>query len=234
MVDIEAAALYPTESDDVVKIVLIGGVLMLLSFLIVPALLAYGYIISVIRSRYDGEPVPPSFGDWEALLMDGLKAVVIGFVYMLVPMLVAFITIGGTVLAAVSGGRAGGAAAFGGLVTGFLLVLVLGLLFGYIAVAGVLNFAHEGSIGAGFDFDRITTLATSGDYIVAWAAAIGVSIAVSVVSGALNFVPVLGQIASVFVAFYGQMVMAYLWADGYTSTFDVESRSATRSVADTT
>lgn len=233
MVDIEAAATYPMESDDVVEIVLIGGVLLLFSWLVVPALLAYGYVISAIQSRYEGEAAPPSFEDWETLLVDGAKAVAIGLVYMVVPLLVGIITIGGAILAAVSGGRAGGAAAFGGIVTGFLLTTVLALVFGYIAAAGVLNFAHEGSIRAGFDFDRITTLATSGDYIVAWAATIGVSIVISVVSGALGFVPILGQIASVFVAFYGQLVMAYLWADGYTATFDVAPESATRTVADT-
>ncbi len=233
MVDIETAATYPAESDDVVQIILIGGVLMLFSFLVVPAVLAYGYVVGVIRSRYDGEPAPPSFGDWETLFVDGLKAVVIGLVYMLVPLAVVVVTVGGAILAAVTGGEAGGAAALGGIVTGLLLSFVLTLVFGYIAVAGVLNFAHEGSIAAGFDVGRIATLATSGDYLLAWAAAIGVSIVLSFVGGALNFVPILGQIAAVFVGFYGQLVMAYLWAEGYTATFDLESQSATRSVADT-
>lgn len=233
MVDIEAAVMYPTESDDALKTLAIGGVLLLLSFLVVPAVLAYGYIVSVVRARYDGQTTPPSFGDWETLFVDGLKAMVIGFVYMLVPVVVAFVTVGGAMLALLTGSRAGGAAAVGSLVTGLLLTVVLGLVFGYLAVAAVLNFVHEGSLAAGFDVGRITTLATSGDYLVAWAATIGVSIVLSIISGALNFVPILGSIAAVFVGFYGQVVMAHLWADGYIDTFELESRSATRSVADT-
>jgi hypothetical protein len=223
MVDIGEAVTYPTESDDFAVTILIGGGLTILSFLIVPAILVTGYIVSVLRARYDGQPAPPSFGDWETLLMDGLKASAIGLVYMLVPLLVGGVLVGGSVLALATESRSGAALGFGGIFGSFLLMGVLSVIFGYIAAAGVLNFAHRGSIADGFDFERIGTLATSGDYVVAWAAVIGISIVISVINGMLNFVPILGSIAGIFVAFYGQMVMARLLADGYIDTFDLET-----------
>lgn len=225
MVDIAEAVSYPTESDDYLKTILIGGVLTILSFLVVPIILVTGYLVSIAKARYDGQSAPPVFDDWETLLIDGLKATVIGLVYMLVPLLVAGVLIGGSLVAIATGSRSGAALGLGGLFGAFLLTTVLFLIFGYVAAAAVLNFAHEDSISAGFDFERITTLVTSGDYLVAWVAVIAVNIVVGIINGILGIVPILGSIAGLFIAFYGQMVGAHLWADGYINTFSLESTS---------
>ncbi len=68
------ALTYPMEDDDWTVTVLIGGGLSLLSFLIVPAILVYGYLVQAIRKRADGATQPPGFEDWGELLVDGVKA----------------------------------------------------------------------------------------------------------------------------------------------------------------
>jgi hypothetical protein len=229
MVDITEAVTYPTESEESVKIILIGGILSLLSFLVIPAILLQGYLIQVIRARFDEAPELPAFDDWGTLLTDGVQALVIGIIYLLVPLLVGGVTIGGSILAIATGTRSGGVAGFGGLIIGFLLSAVLGLVFGYLAVAAILNFAHEGDLSAGFDFDAIKTLVVSSDYAVAWGAAIAVFIVTSIIAGMLNIIPFLGGIVGAFLFFYAQLVAAYLWAEGFTkTTASVTAESPTR------
>ncbi len=83
MESIDDALTYPMEDDDWTVTVLIGGGLSLLSFLIVPAILVYGYLVQAIRKRADGATQPPGFEDWGELLVDGVKAWLIGIEYML-------------------------------------------------------------------------------------------------------------------------------------------------------
>ena len=130
MSSIEEALTYPTESDDWIVTVLIGGVLTVLSILIIPAFIVYGYLVRAIRANLEGEPEPPTFGDWGELVVDGIKVVVVGFVYMIVPLIVMSVTVGTAVLAILSGGEAGAAAGVGTLVVGMLATFVLALVFG--------------------------------------------------------------------------------------------------------
>jgi hypothetical protein len=187
----------------------------------------YGYIIRVIQARYDGDPEPPGFDDWGGLLSDGIQAVIIGFVYLLIPIIVGAVSIGGAILGILTGTTEGAAIGFASMAGGFLLSFLLSLVFGYAGVAAILNFAYEGDLGAGFDFGTIKELILSGDYAIAWLAAVVVFIIVSIITGFLNAVPFLGMIVSAFLFFYAQIVAAFLWAEGFTETIgDVEGTTA--------
>jgi hypothetical protein len=61
---------FPFESDDWLQTVLIGGVLPLLSFLILPGILVNGYLLRAVRAGVQGDETPPKFGDWTDLLVD--------------------------------------------------------------------------------------------------------------------------------------------------------------------
>jgi hypothetical protein len=159
MASIEDTITYPMESDEWLKIVLIGGVLTVFGFLIVPMLPVYGYIVRTLRHRLDGRPEPPSFGEWSSLFVDGLQAWVIGIIYLIIPLVVGAVTVGGSIAAMATGSRAGSAAGVAGLIGGFLVTFVLALVFGYFAVVGVVNFAREDHFGAAFDLDTIRAVA---------------------------------------------------------------------------
>ncbi|MFB6176993.1 MAG: DUF4013 domain-containing protein [Halobaculum sp.] len=216
----QEAITYPTESDDWTKTVLIGGVLVLAGVLIVPTFLVYGYLVEVLRGRFAGEPTPPAFDDWRDLLIDGLQAWAVGVVYLLLPLIVGGILVGGSVAALATGSRAGGAVGIAGLLGGLGVTTLLSLVFGYVAIAGIINFAHEGTFGAAFDIGTLRTVCLDSDYAVAWLASVVVFFAAAAVSGVLNVVPILGAVASAFLFFYASVAAAYLWADGFQAALD--------------
>lgn len=227
MPQISDAITYPTEHDDWVKTLLIGGVLSAFGFLLLPLLPVYGYVVRVVRHSLEGDPRPPTFGDWEVLVVDGAKAVLVGAVYLLIPGIVGGVTVGGSLVAIATGTRGGTATGVAGLVVGGLLTVVLSLVFGYVAVAAVVAFADERRIGAAFDPGVLKPVVLSGAYATAWVFSVAVFVGASVLVGVLNGIPILGAVIGAFVFFYAQVVAARLWACGYVDA-RTEADGATR------
>jgi hypothetical protein len=222
MTTVNEALRYPMEGDGWKKTILIGGILTIFGFLIVPLLAVYGYVIRVIRHRLDGESQPPEFGEWGELLIDGVKVLVIGIVYSIIPGLLFAVTVGGSIAAIATGSRGGAAAGAAGLTIGFLIALVLSLVFGYVAVAALVNFAAEGRIGAAFDLGTLRTVITTREYAIAWLLAVAIFVGAAVVTGLLNVIPILGAIIGAFVIFYAEVAAATLWAGGFTDAMAAE------------
>jgi len=214
-IDIEEAATYPTESDDWVKTVLIGGVLALFSFLLIPLFLVTGYLVRVIRAGINDDPEPPVFDDWGTLLVEGFAGFVIGLIYQLIPLIVFGVTVGGSIMAMATGSDVGAGLGIFGLLGGMAVWFVLALVFGYFGVVGLANYAHEGRFGAAFDFGVVRSVALDGAYAVPFLYGVGLLIVASIVTGLLNMVPILGAIVGVFVSFYAQVAAGRLWGLGY-------------------
>jgi hypothetical protein len=209
--DFNRVGTYPTKREGWARTVLTGGVLIFLSFLVVPMVVVYGYVVATIRDSLAGEPAPPAFEDWETLLVEGGQAWLIGLLYLLVPLVVVVATVGGSVLAILTGGGADVLAGLGSALVGFTVSAVLSLLFGYVAVAALVNFASERRFGAAFDFDVIGTVVRSRAYAIAWL----VSVAVFVLVGIVSMIPLVGWVLTPFAAFYAATVAATLWAGGF-------------------
>lgn len=75
---------FPIAGDSALKNLLIGGVLGLLGFLLVPAFFVQGYLVRVLRVAVDGGDEPPVFDEWGDLLVDGLKLFVVTLAYFIV------------------------------------------------------------------------------------------------------------------------------------------------------
>lgn len=206
---------YPMEREDWIKNVLIGGVLVLFGFLLIPMFLVYGYVVRAIRNSIEGRPEPPAYDEWGSLLVEGLQAWIIGLVFMIVPLVVGAVTVGGSIVAMATGTRSGAAAGVGGLLVGFFLTFVLSLVFGYFAVVAVVNFARVGRFGAAFDFGTIRQVGFDRDYAVAWLVSVVVFLVAAAVAGVLNVIPFLGLVVGAFVYYYAAVVAANLWAGGY-------------------
>ena len=224
MESLEETLRYPMEDDDWTVTILIGGVLTLLSLLVFPTVFVYGYLVQAVRERADGAAQPPAFEDWGELLVDGLKAWVISIVYMLVPLVVFGVTVGGSLLAIATGTRAGAGAGLAGLFGGLAISFVLSLVFGYVATAAIIHFACTGEFGAGFDFGTLRKLILSPEYATPWLVSIALFIAVNVVVNLLNVIPFLGSLLAVilspFATFYVLVVATDLWAGGYNAALD--------------
>lgn len=211
---IEEAIAYPRAGDDAAKTILIGGVLALLSVLVIPALLLLGYLVRVLRSAEAGEEVPPEFEDWTDLFVDGVKAFVVVFVYSLLPWLVLAVTAGGTIA-----GLAGPGELQPGAIAGAMLGLAVGgilwLLAFYVIPAALASFAEQDRIGAAFSTSVLGDVLTDSRYAVGWLLALVLFVAGGVVVGLLNVVPLLGFVVGAFVNFYVGVAAFYLYGQAF-------------------
>jgi hypothetical protein len=207
---------YLRESDGWVKTVVIGGLLTLLGFLVVPTVLVAGYLVRVLRGTMHGDDDAPRFDDWGDLAGDGIRAFAIAVVYGLVPALLIAVTAGLAAAVAGPGPRSGlvvGAVTF----VGGLLALALGLLAAYIVPAAVANYAEQDSFRAGFAVDDLRPVLTSGTYATAWVMGFAVILGAGIVAAALNVVPLLGTVVGAFVSFYAitaaYYIVGHAWGD---------------------
>lgn len=200
---------YPRSGENWLKTVGIGGVLMFLSFLVVPIFLLQGYFVRVLRSAADDESVAPEFGEWGDLFADGLKAFVIGLVYVGIPAAVLFVGVSLLGAGAMAAGDAGAGLGVVGMLFG-LVMFVVTLVAAYAVPAAIAEFAHTDEFGAAFDFRGVADVAFTGDYLVAWVLAAVVGIVGGLVANLLTIV-----IVGIFLAFYVQVSVYYLFGRGY-------------------
>lgn len=221
--DLRAAMLaeafsFPRRDDDWLVTVLIGGVLTLLGFLVIPAILVNGYLLRVTRAAVRGEAEPPAFDDWGELLVDGVLVWVVELVYVGVPGLLLALIMGTfVVITAVTTsttvGVAPRAATGIALVVGLALLAVLGTLLvvaAYLLPAALANFARTGDVLAAFHLGTVARAAFSVDYLVAVLLAIVVAVVLGTVGGFLSVI-----LIGVFVLFYMQLVIYHLFGQGF-------------------
>lgn len=220
-IDFESALTYPMESENWIVTVLVGGLLTLFSFLLVPIFLVYGYVLRVFRSGIAEDAEPPVFDDWGELLVQGLVAFVVILVYMLVPLVVFGVSVGGAVLGFVTGSDAGVGLGIVAILVGGLVSTVLAIVFGYFAVVGLANYAHEGRAGAAFDLGTIRAVAFDRDYAVAFLVGVAFLFGAALLTGVLSTIPFVGAVVGVFVTFYAQVAAAYVWGQGYAAAQNI-------------
>lgn len=202
------------------KTILIGGVLSLIGgFIFVTVLPVQGFLVRVLRSAAEDEREPPVFDQWGDLFVDGIKVIVIQIAYLVVPMIVLLfgMFVSGIGFLSASEG-ATGAAGIGAVGALFLLVGgLLVVLVSYLVPAALANFAYEDSFGAAFDVGTVVDAAFTTDYLVAVVLALIVSLVLGFVAFLLTFL-----IVGVFLSFYVQMSVFYLFGRGYAMGLDLE------------
>lgn len=208
---------YPRRSDHVLKTLLIGGVLSLLSVLVIPALVLVGYLLRVLRHTNAGDDDLPEFGDWGRLTIDGLKAALIVIGYAIVPVALFALSVG--VLS-------GSLELIGYVASGVAYAALV-----YCLPAALTVFAREQRMGAAFSLGGLRPVLTSRQYVAGWLRAVVVGIASGLIGAALGLVPIVGFVVSVFAAFYVNLVTAYILghavADADTLAVEREERPTT-------
>lgn len=202
-------ATFPMEDDDWIVTVLIGGVLAFLGFLLVPILVVWGYLIEVMRGGLEGSAEPPSFDDWGEMAKDGLFGLIIMFVYQIIPMvvLIGLTFVSGGLMA--TGSEAGAGLGLLGFLLSYVVYFALFLVFIYVGAAGVVNYAREGTIGAGFDFGVITPVVTSGEWLKAFLFYFVMLVVANVLS--------IFVITAPFVSFYALSASSRGWGEAFAS-----------------
>lgn len=173
------------DQDWLVKI-LIGGLMVLLGFLIIPALFVSGYSVAVIRRAAHGDDSLPEWRDWGGLLMRGLLVTAIQIVYALPVFLLACCMVAAATLAGQQGSNANAAndGVTALLVCLTCLIIPFALLAALFTPAATIRYAQHDDISAAFQVGGVLNFIRDnlGNYVVALLASVAVSLLVSIVS----------------------------------------------------
>lgn len=209
---------YPVRGDWLGRIV-IGGVLGLLSFLVVPTFAVFGYLVRVLERTVAGDDAPPEFDDWGDLLAKGVVGLLIALAYSVVPVVlyVVFVTVV-VGLGSGIGGDLGALIGFTGALLAVAFVPVLFLIY-YAVPAALTAYAARGEIGAAFDVGLLKPTLLSLEYFLAVLMPIVVAIVVFVVSVVL-LATFVGAVLIPFVQFYGQVAIFRMFGTAFADGSD--------------
>lgn len=194
----EDAIYYPSRGEQSTTTIVIGGLLSVFSWLLVPLLFLFGFFIRVLERTTQGRSDVPEFDDWGDLAVKGLIGFAITIVFYLIPAVVFFV-LGG--LGALTGS---GDIAFASFALAALVSFVLVVALTYVYPAALTNYAAGGSFGDAFAFGKIKGVVTSSDYVGAWVIGFLLFLGGWFVVAVLSIIPFIGTIVGLFINFYIQ------------------------------
>ncbi|MFA5614558.1 MAG: DUF4013 domain-containing protein [Methanoculleus sp.] len=161
---------------------------------------------------YKGESRMPPLDDWVGMFINGIKLLVVGIVYFIIPTIV-FMVVGGAGILMGGAAKSSGAGALIGMLVGMIFLFI----FSLIAIMGLVRFARTDSFGEAFNFSAIIAhigeigwvsyiLALIIFWIVVTVAAFVFSIAVGIISLILALIPLIGWL----LAFLLNIIIALL------------------------
>lgn len=151
-----------------------------------------GYTLKVYR----GEKPAPEVTGWGTLFVDGIKYLIVSFIWAIPLIIIFFATIGAGIMA-LSGNPASISGAIGGMLFGFIVTGIVAILTFLFANIAIIRFARTGSMGEAFNFREISATIQKigwGTYIIALVVLIVVLIVVEIILTILGMIPVLGMI----------------------------------------
>jgi len=150
---------------------IILGVLSLFNILIIPLVFFYGYNYRVVKlstqGMINGDDVPPDFDDFKRMFIEGLKYIVVEFVYLIIPMIIMI------------------ASVFYRNAILFILGLILVTIFQLFALLAIPHMAvNDDSLNSAFEFSKINNIMASigyGRYILTYIGILLIYLAILVV-----------------------------------------------------
>lgn len=196
-------------------ITILGSVLayytMGISLILLLAIIPFsGYLFRILKSTYAGFDELPEFDEFGNMFMDGLKVVVVGIVYSIIPMII--IILGAIVSLAALGVTMGNTgtitdptALFGFLGDTVIIGLIVWIIFYIFLLIAIANMAlYDGEIMAAFRFgeilDRISMIGWV-DYIVWLVVMFILSLVGGFVIGLIIIIPFLGIFIAALIAY---------------------------------
>lgn len=152
-----------------------------------------GYVMKILR----GEKPAPEVADWGTLFIDGIKYIIVSFIYAIPVLIIMVLMLGAGVAAIMAGDSAAAMAAFGVMSISLIVMIILIMVIAVFEIIGIVRFARTGSIGEAFNFNAI--LATIGrlgwiPYIIAIIVLGIAGIIFGIIVGILMMIPYLGLI----------------------------------------
>ena len=211
--DVNKALTFVTEDERWITKLLIGVVMLFISFLIVPMFFMYGYMVQIIRNVMDGVEKPlPEWEDWGKLLKDGFNLFVAGLVYTLPMWLLMCCSFAFFIPAAGTEGDAAEIMAGLGAVSMmvmFCLVFLFAIALMLIGPAISIQYAREDNLGACFQFSEVIGIARDniGDILIALVVVFAVSFVLSLVS----IIPIVGWLVAIAANIYILFITGHMY-----------------------
>lgn len=163
-------------------------IILLICTIIFP--LIYGYTLRIMK----GTTPAPEVEGYLSLFIDGIKMMIISLVYMIIPLIILFISGGSALLGMVADGGAGSMALLGAALGGLIIFFIVAFIFSLITTIAMVRFARTGAMGEAFNFGEIFgTIGRIGwiSYIIAL---IVLWVVIAVIEMVLMWIPVVGGI----------------------------------------
>lgn len=216
--NVQRAFTYVFEDKQWITKIMIGVLLSLFAWLIIPAFILNGYMIAIIRRVMNGTDVPlPEWEDWGKLTRDGFFLTVAQLVYTLPFLLILFVGF----LVTVGLGNADSQIVATGLTATWLVIACLGLLFAaallFLTPALAIQYAIKDDFGACFRVREVWDIITANmaDILIVFLVTLLAGFALSLVASVLGIIPCLGWIAAVILGLafgpYLTMVTGHLY-----------------------
>ena len=160
-------------------------ILLIISSIIFP--LIYGYVMRI----YKGTTPAPELENWGGLFIDGIKLLIVGIIYAIPLIIVAFVMGFGAAGAAMAGGDM---AAFGAMGLGLLVFFIVAIIIGLILPFAYIRFSRTDSFGEAFNFGAILEHIGKIGWINYIIALIILGVVLAVIQFVLMLIPILGQL----------------------------------------
>ena len=138
--------------------------------------------------------------------MNGLMAAIIGLIYMIIPILILFVSAGSIMSTVISRSAALSEdpdllfTAIAGALGGLLIAALLALIFGFLLPMAMSMFVRENNFSAALRFNEVISRIKSvfGDYLTVFV----IVLVLYIVLGVLSALPLLGFLIMIFGSFY--------------------------------
>ena len=161
-----------------------------------------GYLLDVAQTSMRRKSKLPEFNDYTRLFIEGIKMIIIGFIYMIPALII-------MVLAGVSiGFKITSLATFG---VGMILAIITALIMAYISTGAILRYAEKRNIKEAFNCRAIGKKIFNSKFFVGWIIALVIAVVIDVV---LGIIPLIGALlgAAIGGIFY-MSVMGEIYAE---------------------
>lgn len=200
MVNIERALRFPVaEQGSFVKII-VGAILSVIPII---NFISLGYIYQLMSNIINERQEMPEWGNFGEKFVRGFMVLIIGFIYMLIPLIVGAITGGG---AAFRGG-------LGLLLGGFFISFIIAIVIGFLLPMALAHYVSTESFASAFDLKTIFSYISSNinNYLIAYV----VIIVLCIILGIVSAIPVIGWIISILGGFYIACTACFLFGEIY-------------------
>ena len=211
--DINKAIRFTFDDEKWINKMLIGVVVLFVSFLIFPIFFLYGYMIKIMRNVMDGLEQPlPDWEDWGQLFKDGFLVFVASLIYTLPVWLLMCCSLLFFLPAASAEGDISEILAGIGVMAMLVmscLIILFGIAYALIGPAIAIQYAREGNLSACLRFSEVIGMARDniGDILITLLVLFGLSFVLSLV----GIIPIVGWIISIAASAYIVFVTGHMY-----------------------